>query len=98
MLSSKNRKRTTISIFVAVIFVFVYYIINLAYNKTQYGQFESSLAINCITNICISYDNIKECIHIGTPTLFKIEINNNEKYNETGVKSIEYTAIKEGCK
>ena len=70
MLSSKNRKRATLSIFIVLIFISVFYILNYAYNKTQQPQFEFESSVNCIANICITYDNIKECIHIGTPTLF----------------------------
>ncbi len=98
MLSSKNRKHATISIFISLIFIFIYYIINFAYNKTQHTPFETVSSVNCIIDICINYDNIKECIHIGTPTLFKVEINTDNKYGNSSVKNVEYTTIKEGCK
>ncbi len=98
MLSSKNRKRATLSIFITLMFIFVYYIINYAYNKTQQPQFEFVSSVNCIVNICITYDNIKECIHIGTPTLFKVDINTDNKHSDSAVKNIEFITIKEGCK
>ena len=98
MLSSSNRKRATLSIFISLMFIFTYYIINYAYNKTRQPQFESQSSINCIVNICITYDNIKECIHIGTPTLFKIDIIADNKYLDSSIKNVDFITIKEGCK
>ena len=98
MLSLKNRKRATLSIFISLMFFFTYYIISYAYNKTQQPQFVGTSTVNCIINICITYDNIKECIHIGTPTLFKIDINTNSKYADSSVKNVDFITIKEGCK
>ena len=94
MLSSKTRRNSTITVFVASMFVFVYY----AYNVTNNKSLTTDLSINCITNICVSYDNIKECIHIGSPTLFKIEVNPDHKYLGTAIQTVEYTTLKEGCR
>jgi hypothetical protein len=79
-------------------FIFVFYIINYAYNRTQQPQFETMSSVNCIVNICITYDNIKECIHIGTPTLFKVDINTDHEFSDSAVKNVEFITIKEGCK
>lgn len=98
MLSSKTRRNSTITVFVASMFVFVYYIANYAYNVTNNKSLTTDLSINCITNICVSYDNIKECIHIGSPTLFKIEVNPDHKYLGTAIQTVEYTTLKEGCR
>lgn len=98
MLSSRSRKNATLTVFVSIIFIFIYYIINYAYNKTQQPQFKAESFVDCIINVCITYDNIQECIHIGTPTIFKVDINTNNNYHESAVKNIEFIAIKEGCK
>ena len=98
MLSSRSRKNTTLAVFISLIFVFVYYLINYAYNKTQQPQFEAESFVDCVVNVCVTYDNIKECIHFGTPTLFKVAVNLNSKYGDSSVKNMELITIKEGCK
>ena len=95
-----NKLPSIKSIFIFLILTTVYYIIFYSYNasKSKINELDSKATIKCISNICIKYDNIKECIHIKTPILFKIETILDINYLNSEVKSIELDAIKEGCK
>lgn len=94
-----NKIPSVKSILIFLILSTIYYIIFYAYNATnsKLNELESNILVKCISNICVEYDNIRECIHIEKPTLFKIETNLDTNYLNSGIRNINFDAIKEEC-
>lgn len=96
-----NRKSKTNFIFGSLILVLIVYVLLYAYNvkesKTQ-TLTDSFSSIKCLSNICLTYDNIKECIHIEVPTLFRIETLEDINFSRTEVRNMDFISIKEDCK
>lgn len=96
-----NRKKATTTILVLIIawvfFYIIYYSYNATSNKTQ-NLTDSAVSLKCLSSICIIYDNVKECIHIDIPTLFRIELNDDINYLRSNVRGVDYVSVKEDCK
>jgi len=101
MLSIINRKKVTTSILVLMVGWLIFYIIYYAYNATIYktqNLTDSAISFRCLSSICIIYDNVKECIHIDVPTLFRIEMSDDINYLRSNIREIDYISVKEDCK
>ena len=73
------------------------YVYNTKQNKTQ-NLTDSDTSVKCVSNVCLTYDNIKECIHIEVPTLFRIETIEDINFSRTNVRTMDFISIKEDCK
>jgi hypothetical protein len=99
MVMSKSFK--THSVFVGVLACILVYILLYDYNATTNKTLnltDISTSIKCISYICIEYNEIKECIYIHVPTLFRIETDTDINHLNSAVSVVDYVAIKEGCK
>lgn len=96
-----NKKMSSNFVFATLLLILVMYILLYAYNakqnKTQ-NLIETDTSVKCISNICLTYNNIKECIHIEVPTLFRIETIEDINFLRTDVRSVDYISIKEDCR
>jgi hypothetical protein len=96
-----NLKSRTHMIFALITLILIVYIVVYAYNastdKTN-NLINSNVSMECISHICVEYDEVKECIHVHDPTLFKIDKTIDNNYLNSSIKVIDFSAIKEGCK
>lgn len=102
MLSMINRrKKITTLIFILIIAWVFFYIIYYSYNATLYrtqNLTDSTVSLRCLSSICVIYDNVKECIHIDIPMLFRVEVNDDINFLRSNVRGIDYISVKEDCK
>lgn len=96
-----NKKMSSHFIFGTLALVLIMYGLLYAYNAKQnqtQNLTDSDILVKCVSNVCLTYDNIKECIHIEVPTLFRIETIENINFSRTDVKIIDFISIKENCR
>lgn len=86
-------------IFAIIVISLIYYIILYAYNNTNHrtSDIEASITIRCLSNVCVFYDDVKECIHFNNPMLFRIESSVDVNYSDHNTKNIDFEAIKDRC-
>lgn len=87
------------AVIIALIISFGYYIVYFAYNATisKSNQILVSEFLTCTSNICVEHNDIRECIHLHVPMLFKAEIGTDVSFSSGSVKNFDFNALKEGC-
>lgn len=96
-----NKKRSSSFVFGTLLLILIMYILLYAYNAKQnkiQNLIETDSFVKCISNVCLTYDNIKECIHIEVPTLFRIETIEDINFSRTDIRNMDFISIKEDCR
>lgn len=102
MLQKKTRDLITRLLLVVSVIAFVLYLVAYASNKdnlerTGAGLVNPDMAVVCVSSVCLEYNNVRECVDLSSPMMFKMEAVPNAYGLSDKVKNIHFYSLKSGC-
>jgi hypothetical protein len=102
MLQKKTRDLITRLLLIITAVVFVLYLVSYAGNKdnlerTGAGLVNPDMTVVCVSSVCLEYNNVRECVDLSSPTMFKMEAVPNAYGLSDKVKNIHFYSLKSGC-
>lgn len=91
------RKFFFVFIFISLLIYLILYTINVSQNDSSVFKI-SKANIKCITQICVSYVGITECLDITEPYIFKVDFNENFTTDKSNVTySVQFQSLGKKC-